>query len=134
MEELAPALVLMPILAVIMTMIIVSGVKKIREREIRHRERIRAMELGVELPPEADTPPVKRNGSRKDALGLQGTIWTGVGAGFLVGRFLFARSWAADSDLAEMTGFLTLLALPALFVGLGLVIYAMTLPRENGKD
>jgi len=88
----ASVVFLIPILAIVMSLLIpilaiVSDAKKKRAiYELHHRERLAAIEKGMEIPP---LPPELFDGGHPRARGprnglLPGLIWSGVGIGILI--------------------------------------------------
>ena len=56
-------------------------------------------------------------------MGIHGAIWTAIGAGLLVSTSII-RTQSMNSDFRQFALFLMIWAVPALFVGIALVIYA----------
>ncbi len=85
-----------PTLIPIVALIAASGIAfaalqfRNRGRELRHRERLTALEKGIELPPE---PGVSRN-----AYLLRGLIWLFLGVGISI---FFLALWLAERDRDE---------------------------------
>lgn len=102
-------------------------------RQLLHKERMAALEKGVPLPEdmlvEAEAEPSPRSSSRSTA--LQGTIWTALGLGMLVAS-RFARGGELAGELQQFLVFLAMWAIPATFVGVGLLIFAF-FTRERTK-
>jgi hypothetical protein len=121
-----PLWVAIPVVALLIPIsaIIMDGWSKVKEREHTHRERIKAMEMGVteSLPALTATEAVTPPRSRRSA-GYHGAVWAGLGGGLLVSTML-VRYTSRDSDMVKFADFLMLWSFPALCIGLGLLIYA----------
>jgi len=122
MAIIGPTLMALMALLIPIVALIINGMRKMREREIRHRERMRALELGIELPPDVAEldRPIPKGRSR---VGLHGAIWLGIGAGLLGSRAILAAAPDVDSDLLDFVNFLSIWGLPALLVGATLSVY-----------
>ena len=114
---------LIPILGIVLGVgiaivaIIASHREKQTRAELRHRERLAAIEKGIELPPDPDSePPPKRGGSLKSGL-----------IGLFLGIVLyFAIREVADADVA-------LFGLIPAAIGVGsLISYFVEGRRKNG--
>jgi hypothetical protein len=97
--------------------IIAGHRERLKRTELRHRERLAALEKGIELPPEPDIDPNRRKvGSLRNGL-----------MGVLVGIVLYlALRAVADADFALFG------LLPAAFGVASLVSYFVEV-RGNGK-
>ncbi len=131
-----PVLVIVVALLIPITYLIVSGVRKVKQREFLHRERMRAIETGAaNLPPHLfefeEERPAPRRAPR--GVGIHGAIWTGIGAGLVVSTVLI-RTYGYNSDLQQFALFVQIWAVPALFVGIALVIYAAVNHRSGRAD
>src|ERR1700741_4209367 len=89
-ENLIPALgLLIPIISVTVSLgalivwIVVRHRRRMHEVDCRHKERMAAIEKGLELPPES-LPPPEQTPPRSRYL-LRGLIWLGVGLAITVG-------------------------------------------------
>jgi hypothetical protein len=132
-----PLWVAIPVVALLIPIaaIIADAVKKIKQRELIHQERLKAIEMGLgsslkdlNLEPE-ETKVEKRNGKSP---GLHGAIWAGVGGGLLLssgGVFYLAT----NSEWKGFASFLLLWAMPALGVGIALLIYSAK-NKKNGES
>jgi len=128
-----PLWVAIPVVALMIpiTAIIMDGWSKVKEREHTHRERMKAMEMGVTeaLPAltaaEAVTPPRSRRSA-----GYHGAVWAGLGGGLLLSTWM-VKVTSDDSDMNKFAAFLMLWSFPALCIGLGLLVYAV-LHRRHG--
>jgi hypothetical protein len=97
--------------------IIAGHREKLKRAEHRHRERITALEKGIELPPDADPEPGKRIGSLKNGL-----------AGLFLGVVLyFAIREVTDNEVA-IFGFI-----PAA-IGLANLISYFVEARRNSQN
>ena len=97
--------------------IVAAHREKMKRAELRHRERIAALEKGIELPPEPDVDTVnKRSGSLKSGL-----------MGVFVGIVLyFALHEVADDDIA-------LFGLIPAAVGIANLIAYFVESKKNGN-
>jgi len=93
-ENLIPALgLLIPIISVTVSLgalivwIVVRHRRRMHEVDCRHKERMAAIEKGLELPPES-LPPPEQTPPRSRYL-LRGLIWLGVGLAITFG----GRDW-----------------------------------------
>ncbi len=132
-----PVIILVMALLVPIIYLITSATRRVKERELLHKERLRALEMGVEnlpaglLETEEQRRPAKEPNSR--GVAVHGVIWAGIGAG-LLGSTALARSQVADEGLQNFALFLQIWAVPALTVGLGLIIYAVLTRNGKGKE
>jgi NO-binding membrane sensor protein with MHYT domain len=104
---------LIPIVALIAAWGIAFGALHFRNRgrELRHRERLTALEKGIELPAE---PTVSRN-----AYLLRGLIWLFLGVGISI---FFLALWLAERDRDEAA----MMATGVIPIGVGiayLIVY-----------
>jgi hypothetical protein len=114
---------MIPILAVVLGVgvaivaIVTSHREKQKRAELRHRERIAAIEKGMEIPPDAEPDvEVRKGGSLKSGL-----------AGLFLGIVLyFALRQVADADVALFG------LIPAAFGVAGLISYFVE-SRRNGN-
>ena len=115
-----------PIIAILMPIgiIAVVGHFKNKEREMIHRERMAALEKGLQPPADPGSSVFTRRepGSRNYL--LHGLIWLFVGLGALASMYLFRASW--EEHLPH--GPLSLVPLPFLAfipagVGLAFLVY-----------
>jgi cytochrome c-type biogenesis protein CcmH/NrfF len=127
-----PLWVAIPVVALLIpiTAIIMDGWQKMKEREHTHRERIKAMEMGMTqaLPTLAASTAVEPFRKPRGA-GYHGAVWAGLGAGLLLSTLL-VRSTSHSEDMVKFADFLILWSFPALCIGLGLLLYA-GLSRRN---
>ncbi len=120
--------VFIPIIAIIMSLsipIVFAIVDYRRRRDIveaHHKERMAAIERGMELPPLPETFFKSFNNDRKPRHLLSGMIWTFVGLGLLV-----ALRAVASEDIAWF-------ALMPVGVGLALLIYHFVEGRKLSSD
>jgi len=133
-----PFWVAIPVVALLIPIaaIVADAVKKIKEREHMHLERLKAIEMGMTdalnymapnymAPPEAPAP--KKNGRSP---GRPGAVWTGLGAGLLAASVFVM--WVADnSDMRQFGVFLMFWALPSLGVGISLLLYDARVRRQQ---
>ena len=102
-------------------------------RRLLHRERMKAIDKGLP-PPEDAGPDLELDVPAKSVAshaGLHGTIWTSIGVGLIVASLLGPRR-ELGSDMVQMIAFVELWAIPALFVGIGLLIFAFVM-RERRR-
>ena len=117
--------VFIPIVAIIMSLsipIVFAVIDYRRRRDIveaHHKERMAAIERGMELPPLPETFFKSFNHDRKPRHLLTGMIWTFVGAGLFV-----ALQEVASRDVAWF-------ALMPIGVGLALLIYYVVEGRKQ---
>jgi len=132
-----PFWVAIPVVALLIPIaaIIADAYKSVREKEQQHRERLKAIEAGLVdpasllAPPAAETPKKQKAKSKRSAA-FHGAIWTGLGGGLLVST-LTMRQLTTNEDMAQFAAFLLVWAIPALFVGIALVLYAVA--TRNGS-
>jgi len=98
-EDLIPALsLLIPILSVTVSLaavivwIVVWYRRRMHEADCRHKERMAAIEKGLELPP--DSVPQPQPMPPRSRYLLRGLIWLGVGLAIALG----GRDWLGGSD------------------------------------
>jgi len=131
-----PFWVAIPVVALLIPIaaIIADAYKSVRDKEQQHRERLKAIEAGVLDPATLLAPPPetpKPTKARRRGAAYHGAIWTGLGGGLLVSTFTM-RYITDSEDMAKFAAFLLLWAIPALFVGIALVIYAVA--TRNGSS
>lgn len=98
--------------------IVTSHREKVKRAELRHKERLAAMDKGIEMPPEI----VDQDDAGRPRFLLQGLIWLGVGIGIFF----------ALGDLAgDEVGMLGLI--PAA-VGIATLIYYAIEGRKETSD
>ena len=120
--------VFIPIVAIIMSLsipIVFAIIDYRRRRDIveaHHKERMAAIERGMELPPLPETFFKSFNHDRKPRHLLTGMIWTFVGAGLFV-----ALQEVASRDVAWF-------ALMPIGVGLALLIYYVVEGRKEAMQ
>jgi hypothetical protein len=120
-------IIIIPIVVGIIAMMFVqlnSLITSTFKRRYLHRERISALEKGVPLPDELlieTEGQVKRPGNHMTAIG--GIVWTGFGLGILLSRSVIDVS-SIGSDFVQFMTFMSIWAFPALFIGIGLLVYA----------
>ena len=120
-----PLWVAIPVVALLIpiTAIIMDGWSKVKEREHTHRERMKAMEMGVtEALPALTAAEGVSPRSRRSA-GYHGAVWAGLGGGLLLSTWM-VKTTSPDSDMVKFADFLMLWSFPALCIGLGLLLYA----------
>lgn len=130
-----PLWVAIPVVALFIpiTAIIVDAIKKIKEREHWHQERLKAIEMGqADAKDLLTAPPAPKRKSARKSRGpaFHGTIWAGLGLGLLISTFFVRQT--GSPDMVEFATFLMVWAIPALTVGTGLVIYGV-LSKSNGN-
>ena len=128
-------LIVMVIFMIPIVAIIGMTVRRIRERDCLHKERLVAMERGGVPPLSAlsDTAPAETvRRSTRSGVVIHGIVWTGVGAGLLLAIATVARLQAND-DLRTLMALLQLWAYPALLVGIGLLAYGI-ISRERRRN
>jgi len=134
-----PFWVAIPVVALLIpiTAIIADAYKSVREREHQHRERLKAIEAGVMDPASLLAPPASASRPKKSrprrGAAFYGAIWTGLGGGLLVST-LTMRQITTNEDMAQFAAFLLVWAIPALFVGIALVLYAVATRNGNASE
>jgi hypothetical protein len=119
--------------------LIASAAQKVQERKCLHQERVRALEMGLTtLPAVLGGPEVENEKKAKKSSGgggpaLHGTVWTAIGLGLLVATMV-ARAQFSGSEVRDFFLVVQIWAIPALFVGLGLIIYAVVTSRAAAKN
>ena len=128
--------VAIPVVALLIpiTAIIADAYKNVKEKGQQHEARIKAIEAGIgdpaallAAPP--DVPKEKRKGR---GAAYHGTIWTGLGLGLLISTQVVLQA-SDNDDMRGFASFLLIWAIPALTVGLGLVIYGVKTRNGNGS-
>lgn len=133
-----PFWVAIPVVALLIPIaaIIADAYKSVREKEQQHRERLKAIEAGLVDPASLLAPPVAETPKKQKAkrgAAFHGAIWTGLGGGLLVST-LTMRQITTNEDMAQFAAFLLVWAIPALFVGIALVLYAVATRNGNGAS
>lgn len=132
--------VAIPVVALLIpiTALIVDGLKNIKEKEFRHHERLKAIESGDQTAIQLLSAPVEvakeatvKVKSRSPA--FHGAIWTGLGGGLLASS-VFIMDRGTSDDMQGFANFLMLWAVPALGVGIALVIYGIFSRNGNGTQ
>ena len=122
-----PSVTIPAILGVVAVLAIVAlnATSIASRRRLLHRERMKAIDKGLIPPDEADAGEEMGGPARSVSshAALHGTIWTSIGLGLIVTRLWGHRPGLGD-DLVQLIGFVELWAIPVLFVGLGLLIFA----------
>ena len=122
---------LIPIVAVI-----VDGIKNIKEKEFKHHERVKAIESGdqnaINLLREPVEPGKPAKTKRRSAA-YHGAIWTGLGGGLLVST-LYILASGENEDIRSFANFLMIWAIPALGVGVALLIYGILTRNGNSTQ
>jgi len=97
-EDLIPALgLLIPIVTVTVSLlaliiwIVVAHRRRMHEVDCRHKERMAAIDKGLELPPES-TPPQPEQIQPRSRYLLRGLIWLGVGLAITFGGHDWLRA------------------------------------------
>ncbi len=130
--EAGPVIVMLFFFLIPMTAMIANAVRKVKEREALHKERLKAIEMGqTELPRALLDTQEEPKPKRARGTGLHGVVWTGIGLGLLASTYGLTGE-VQDTDFRQFLLFLKIWAFPALFVGLGLIAYAMA--TRNGKS
>jgi hypothetical protein len=92
-----------------------------KKEKLKREERIKAIEAGVELPPE----PVPQPATPLDYL-RKGLVFLGVGLGLVIGGWLFAYKMGDEGIFVfPMAGFIL------AFIGTALVIYYKMLSKSD---
>lgn len=90
-------------------------VERQRRLEVLHQERLAAMERGIPLPElPLDSPPLPRLHDPRTVL-IHGVVWSALSLGGILAAYLSGAQWRGQ-DLWP-------LALPTLFLGVGLLLY-----------
>jgi hypothetical protein len=120
-------IIVIPIVVALITAMLVlinSLFTSTLKRRYLHKERIAALEKGVPLPDELlveTEAATRRPGNHMTA--IAGIIWTGFGLGVLMARSVVDVS-SIGNDFHQFMTFLSIWAFPALFIGVGLLVYA----------
>ncbi len=105
----------------------------VARRRLLHRERMSAIQKGVPLPedvPAEGDPESRLRWAAKNAA-LHGTIWTSLGIGMLAASRL-VHNPELGSGMRQLLAALEVWAYPAIFVGVGLLIFAFfSRPKKN---
>jgi Domain of unknown function (DUF6249) len=131
-----PLWVAVPVVALLIpiTAIIMDGWAKVKEREHTHRERIKALEMGVtESLPALNAVETAAPRHRPRSAGYHGAVWAGLGTGLLLSTWM-VRETSQSSDMIKFADFLMLWSFPALCIGLGLLIYAALSRKRMNSD
>jgi hypothetical protein len=132
-----PFWVAIPVVALLIpiTAIIADALKKIKEKEHRHQERLKAIEAGhvdaVALIAAPEAPKKQEEKPKGRGAAYHGAIWAGVGLGLLISTGVIRQGTSA---MVEFANFLMIWAIPAFLVGVGLVIYGVLTRNENGTS
>jgi Domain of unknown function (DUF6249) len=113
-HSLGDALIVAALAAAVVAYLYFKHVERRRRLEIVHQERLAAMEKGIPLPElPLDPPRVPKPPDPRETL-LHGIVWTALGGGALLALQLIVPQ--ANTALWP-------LALPLLFLGVGLILY-----------
>ena len=132
-----PFWVAIPVVALFIpiTAIVADAWRTVREKEHEHRERLKAIEMGLvdALPtPSAKTEiakPGSRNGSGRNP-GLHGAVWTGLGVGLLLSTIL-VQQMSDNEGMVTFANFLMLWSFPSLGVGVGLLLFTLVGKKQH---
>jgi hypothetical protein len=120
-----PFWVAIPVVALLIpiTAIITEALQKMKDREHEHRERLKAMEMGLS---EAVIARPRENGAsgKNRGAAYYGAIWTGIGTGLLISTSILRQS-NVSNDLNGLANFVMLWSFPAMGVGLALLLYGV---------
>lgn len=129
--------VAIPVVALLIpiTAIIADAYKKVKEKEQQHEARIKAIEAGVGDPAAllAAPPEIPKEKPRGRGAAYHGVIWAGLGLGLLISTVVLLNT-SDNEDIRGFASFLLIWAIPALTVGLALVIYGVKTKNGNGSD
>ena len=133
------ALIVLIAVMVPIVFLIVSAVQKVKERKCLHLERVKALEMGLTTLPAALAGPngeeeakkVKRSSGGGGAA-LHGTVWTAVGLGLFVAT-VAARAQFESQGARDFFLVVQVWSIPALFVGLGLIIYSVVMGKQQKR-
>src|SRR5690349_19400677 len=114
----SPMILAVVAVVAVLAMSYANGVSR---RRLLHRERMTALQKGVPLPEDAETPLPPDRHSLSRGTALHGTIWTALGVG------MFAASHSAKSpglapDMVRLLDYLGIWSYPATLVGIALLI------------
>ncbi len=115
----------MMILAVVavVAVLALSYANGMSRRRLLHRERMTALQKGVPLPEDLDTPSPAESQTLARGTALHGTIWTALGIGMFAASH-WAKAPELGSDMVRLLGYLRIWSYPATLVGLALLIFA----------
>lgn len=128
------AVVLLGTLATSLVVLVSLAINTTIRRKYLHKERLAALDKGLPLPDELllePSPGGRPQGNHGTA--VAGIVWTGVGLGLLVSSFSALSEPSFGSEFRQFLAFLRLWAWPALFVGIGLLVYAWIIRDRNGR-
>jgi hypothetical protein len=135
-----PILIVLISVMVPIVFLIASAVKRVQERKCLHLERIKALEMGLTTLPAALAGPEvdevkkvkKSSGGGGGGSALHGTVWTAVGLGLFVAT-IAARAQFESQGARDFFLVVQVWSIPALFVGLGLLIYSAVTGKQQNK-
>lgn len=113
------------VLGIVAVVVVVAlSATQVTARRVQlHRERMKAIEKGLQPPEDTAIDPTGPSPSLAGHAALHGTIWTALGLGLLVSRGNVDPA-AFKPDVLQLVRFVQLWAWPALFVGIGLLVFA----------
>jgi hypothetical protein len=128
------AVVTLGALATALVTMVSMAINATIRRKYLHRERLAALDKGLPLPDELlldPSPNGRPQGNHGTA--VAGIVWTGVGLGLLTSSFSALNDPGFGSEFRQFLSFLRLWAWPALFVGVGLLIYSWLIRDRGGR-
>jgi hypothetical protein len=106
--ELIPIISIVLGIGMIVVAILTKHRRDMQQLELHHRERMAAIEKGLELPPERPTPAaaVRSNGYRGGGSRylLRGLVWTGVGLALTLSQNEWTDHWHSYGWIAVAVG------------------------------
>lgn len=121
-----PTVTIPSVLGIVAVVVVValSATQTAARRHQLHRERMKAIEKGLQPPEDAGIDSIGPSPSLAAHAALHGTIWTMLGLGLLVSRREVDPT-AFHPDVLQLVRFVQLWAWPAFFVGIGLLVFAL---------
>ena len=101
-----------------------------QQRGMVHRERLAALEKGVDLPPWPDQAPSRFDFGLDSFLLLSGLIWLAIGLGGMVAAFVIVSQPQIQRIPEAPPSYIALIGLPVALIGVAhLIVYRV---RRSG--